>query len=290
MKTLLVLATLSKATPAPSQSTIDLQRRMDRLNEESAAAPITPPSIPTAFRVAADHNAATIAWFNGLPDDLEERDPVAHAAAEERLTDALNGVEAAPIATLHELAEAISIGCDGGTTSIEPEFARKLLAAARGLAGGALIMCDNPSAAASPIRAMHARYEEACQQYNVVEAAEHQARANGHKKHFGLQRAMQTLSQETDALRNTILHQVPETWSEALLLQFHISNATDLLVNGAEPPSDEEKETLIRATDTLFDFMCCELGLDHEELGTSFKSAATRVHFQRRCRAGQVED
>lgn len=151
-------------------------------------------------------------------------------------------------------------------------------------------MCTKPSAAASPIRAMHTRYEEAWKQYNVVEAAEHRARADGDTKHFDLQRAMQTLSQETDALQTTILHQVPDTWPEALLLQFHISNAADLLVNGAEPPSDEDKETLIGAVDTLFDFMCCELDLNHEELGASFKSAATRVHFQRRYRTGQVED
>lgn len=113
----------------------DLQHRVDQLDEESASASIPPPTIPTAFRIAADHNVATVAWFNGLPNDLEARDPVAHAAAEERLTDALNGVEEAPIATLHELTEAISIGCDGGTTSIEPDFACKLLAAARALAG-----------------------------------------------------------------------------------------------------------------------------------------------------------
>jgi hypothetical protein len=79
--------------------------------------------------------------------------------------------------------------------------------------------------------AMHKRYEEAQTEYLTVEKAESQARKDGDESVFRLVHATKALIDESDALRVAILHQVPTSWIEAMVLQFHITAAFDMQAN-----------------------------------------------------------
>ena len=142
----------------------------------------------------------------------------------------------------------------------------------------------------SALLAMHRRYECAMAEYLIVEQAEGAARKDGDSDGaHSLARGTRAICRETDALRLAILNQVPDTWAAAMVLQFHITNAADLLATSENPP-EAEREALLTAIDTLFDFLCCEVDQDHEALGNEFRSGAVRAFFQRRHRTGQVED
>jgi hypothetical protein len=141
----------------------------------------------------------------------------------------------------------------------------------------------------SPIMAMHTRYEETMAEFGVIEKAENDARKRRDESEAAaLERGSRASCREADALRTAILHQVPDSWTEAMALQFHIVNAFDLLIGCTEPP-EFEQEALQTAIDTLFDFMCCEVEADHEQVGLSFRDGANRAFFQRRRRTGVVE-
>ena len=149
-------------------------------------------------------------------------------------------------------------------------------------------MASTTQAALSPIMAIHARYEAGMAEYAAIEKAEHAVRAAGTDEAGSMNRALKACSSESDALRMAILHQVPASWAEAAILQYHISNAYDLLVTD-EPVVSDDRDTLGTAIDTLFDFMCCEVKQDHAEIGSSFSQSAIRVHFARRDRTGNTE-
>lgn len=139
------------------------------------------------------------------------------------------------------------------------------------------------------IMAMHQRYETAMAEYLAVEKAERDAKNDGDDDSArSFERAMRSLCRETDALRLAILTQVPDRWDEAMVLQFHITNAADLLVSSDGAP-EAEQEALLTAIDTVFDFMCCERAEDHDALGREFQRAANRIFVTRRHRTGQVE-
>ena len=140
----------------------------------------------------------------------------------------------------------------------------------------------------SPILAMHARDEKAWEEYNAIDA-EH-AQTPNDREHLGVRfryrEAMSSSQSEIDALRLAILYQVPKTWAEAMVLQYHIHIMNDL----TDKPSDEDRAALETAIDTLFDFMCCEVEQDHEELGKQFQTSANLVFTKRRYRTGILED
>lgn len=140
----------------------------------------------------------------------------------------------------------------------------------------------------SPILSMHARYEANMAEYAVTEKAEYDARKARDDDANAFERALQTLCREADALRAAILYQVPDTWAEATILQFHITNAYDMIATADAAPGDDAIALSV-AIDTLFDFMCCEVQQDHSEVGPSFSDGAIRVHFARRRRTGVVE-
>ncbi|HEX8445833.1 MAG TPA: hypothetical protein VF649_04390, partial [Sphingomonas sp.] len=100
--------------------------------------------------------------------------------------------------------------------------------------------------------------------------------------------AMTMSEAETDALRTALLYQVPTTWADALILQYHIYLAHDLYTPGKEPPY--ERAALIVAIDTLFDFMATEVKADHEQIGDQFKRGTMRVWNRRRFRSVELED
>ncbi len=140
----------------------------------------------------------------------------------------------------------------------------------------------------SPILAMQHRYDAAWQEYNRIDVAATALRKD-HPDDLSLEFAyrdgMTTNNAETDALRPAILYQVPTTWVEAMVLQFHINIAHDLV----DEPSVEDRAALATAMDTLLDFMCCEVDQDHEALGRQFQTSANMVFDKRRYRTGIVE-
>jgi hypothetical protein len=144
--------------------------------------------------------------------------------------------------------------------------------------------------AASLIAALHARYEATQSEYATIDLADtpqaKQRQNSPDVQHFDT--ALLTSEREADALRNVILYQVPDSWSDALILQYHIVVAHDAHA-AASKPKEEDSERLQIAIDTLFDFMCTEVRADAGEIGATFKDAAASVFRARRLRTGVVE-
>lgn len=139
----------------------------------------------------------------------------------------------------------------------------------------------------SAIKRRHSkRYEQTMAEYLVVELAENGADDEIEKAQ--LRRACQDSCRETEALRTAILYQVPSNLAEAAIVQFHVTCAFDMMVNCEDYP-EAEREALTTAIDTLFDFLCCEMKGDHEQIGASFSYGAIRAHDNRRHRTGLVE-
>lgn len=151
---------------------------------------------------------------------------------------------------------------------------------------------ENPIAGAtavSPILTMHARYEAAWAEYNAIDEARTAiatSKDGDRQLDFRYADAMKASSAETDALRLAIFYQLPTSWQEAMVLQFHIYSTFDA---GQVGPEDEQL-AINTAVETLFDFMCCEVEADHERLGNQFQIGANLVFDKRRYRAGNLED
>ncbi|QNN64350.1 hypothetical protein H9L12_08390 [Sphingomonas rhizophila] len=148
-------------------------------------------------------------------------------------------------------------------------------------------LSNEPKAAnyQSLIEAMHERYERAWEEYNRVDEASTALSDKNESERllqFRYRDAMLQNSGETDALRLAILHQVPTTWVDALILQFHINCITD---PNSEMTAEEVKAVSI-ASDTLFDFMCDEV--DHNENVGIFHRSECIVSERRRLRTGHV--
>lgn len=144
----------------------------------------------------------------------------------------------------------------------------------------------NTDHATTIITTLHRRYEQTMAEYLVIERAE--TAASDEIEEAGFRRACQDSVRETEALRMAILHQVPTDLTDAAILQFHVTCAYDMAINCEDQP-EAEREALTTAIDTLFDFLCCELKVDHQQVGASFKDGAIRAHFNRRHRTGKVE-
>ncbi|KQS04522.1 hypothetical protein ASG11_09895 [Sphingomonas sp. Leaf357] len=139
----------------------------------------------------------------------------------------------------------------------------------------------------SCINALHTRFEQASAELVTVSNAESEARTHGSaRERWEAEAAMHVLGREIDALRMALLYQVPDTRREAMTLQFHIVGAAHDQTGGGV---DLQAEALLIATDTLFDFLCCETDEDHEAIGPEFRDEANRVFFKRRMRTGVVE-
>lgn len=151
----------------------------------------------------------------------------------------------------------------------------------------------------SLILALHARYEIAWLQYQATEARKIGATNNltvrqadavdttldDHALKFRLEEAMRTTEREIDALRASILFQVPTTWQEALILAAHVHNTYDL----KDDPTDTEKEALQTGLDTLLDFLFGKVV--HDELdcaGGQLLDLANIVYERRRIRRGEA--
>jgi ribosomal protein S20 len=143
---------------------------------------------------------------------------------------------------------------------------------------------------ASIIRTLHARFEQANAEYDRTDAAQTALNRAGDKLDaLRLNGALVENQAETDALRRALLLQVPDTWADALILQYHIWLEHDLQASQDEKPADNDQAALTIAMDTLFDFMACEVRADHAEIGQSFQNGCNLAHFKRRHRTGVVE-
>jgi hypothetical protein len=156
----------------------------------------------------------------------------------------------------------------------------------RALLKAAPAAAANTDNATTIISTLHRRYEQTMAEYLVIEAAEDAAEDEIEKA--GFRRACQDSVRETEAIRMAILYQVPTDLTDAAILQFHVTCAYDMAINCEDQP-EAEREALTIAIDTLFDFLCGELQVDHQQVGPSFKYGATRALRQRRHRTGQVE-
>ena len=137
----------------------------------------------------------------------------------------------------------------------------------------------------SPLLAMHARYEAAWEEYNNIDTAQLKLNDRNEAERclkFRYSDALKANNAETDALRLAILYQVPTTWQEALVLQYHVHSTAD----PHSDLTDDEKNALEIGLDTLFDFMCDEVA--HGEDDGIFHRAECIVSDRRRYRTGKV--
>lgn len=142
----------------------------------------------------------------------------------------------------------------------------------------------------SVIEALHRRHEQVMDAMTVAEERSLAAGRRTSPPSLGirLNAAASVISKEMDAIQAALLHQVPESWRDALILLYHVRNACDQTIAGTVP-SEAADERLQIAIDTLFDFMCCEVDADHGEIGAAFQAEATAVFTTRRLRSGEAE-
>ncbi len=144
--------------------------------------------------------------------------------------------------------------------------------------------------ALSVLMAMHRRYEQTQVEYEIVSAAEQEAKDNGDDGAFKLEDACRSSAAQADALRLAILYQVPADIAEAAVLQFHIATMHDM-IDGCADRREHEGDALKVGMQTLFDFLACEMKEDHgEHVGGYFRDEAVRAYFARRRRTGLLEE
>lgn len=158
-------------------------------------------------------------------------------------------------------------------------------------------MAENTRQGPSLISALHSRYEAIQAEYQPIEKAEYELSDEPSDGEIGQQlarfrSAIKTLCEEEDAVRNAILFQVPDSQSDALILQYHIVCAADLYA-GAPEQNEADNRRLQLAIETLFDFMSCEIETEGQTvpsaIGATLAASATRVFNARRLRTGVVE-
>jgi hypothetical protein len=125
------------------------------------------------------------------------------------------------------------------------------------------------------ISALHARFEANGAEFDRIDQADGDTETAKHQSMC-----------EADAIRYAILAQVPSSWPDALILQFHIQLDHQFQVGADREPDAEERLQL--AMETLFDFMACEVEADHGEIGTLFQASCNRVFYARHHRTGDM--
>ena len=151
-----------------------------------------------------------------------------------------------------------------------------------------MVIKPTPAALAQPsvILAMHRQYEAAWEAHHTVDTAKLRLGKDEGRQEMLFEQAMSIVVSEADALRLAILYQVPTTWIEAMVLQYHIYIEQGMGDCNGEAWSD----ALQVAVETLLDFFACEIDADHEEIGRMFQTSANLVYERRHARTGKVED
>ena len=155
-------------------------------------------------------------------------------------------------------------------------------------------MSAGKAATASPILAMHARYEAAWVEYNRIDDAVCALRGvDPPSAEWGivhrLEQGSTKLSREQMALTVAISQQVPTTWQEAVVLAFHLHTIDPVETN----ISEDEKAAFTVGFDTLLDFMFSEV--DHGGVPGSAKPGQLNnvehlLRDRRRMRRAQLEE
>ena len=142
----------------------------------------------------------------------------------------------------------------------------------------------NPDAP-SLILAMHARYEEAWEEYNRVDR-DQPKQSDDPGKHHQAAQGMAENFRETLSLQRAILYQLPTTDEEATVLAHHAW----VLFDEHSEISEGDKEALATALTTLFDWFVAEGRADDEKMGKQFTANAKIAFHRRRARTGKLED
>lgn len=131
---------------------------------------------------------------------------------------------------------------------------------------------------------MHARYEAAWDEYNVIDDAKGKlGKDDDLRLTFGYETGLRENSTETDLLRHTILHQVPNTDEELAVLAFHAWGIFDYDQN-----TEEDRTALAQGLSSIFDYLVGESRADMEKMGHQFASGAMLAFHRRRHRTGLV--
>ena len=144
----------------------------------------------------------------------------------------------------------------------------------------------------SPLLVMHERYEAAWSAYAKIEAAENELDDSDQDRETLKSRyedARKKIVAETDTLRVAILHQVPMSWADALILQYHAWCMADVL-EGINSRPEDMREALLVGMETLFDFMAAEVAdVDQEAIGPMIKGQTMLAWNRCRTRAAELE-
>jgi hypothetical protein len=146
-------------------------------------------------------------------------------------------------------------------------------------------MTDAPSL----ILALHARYEQAWDEYNQLDNAkpgDADPPAPAHSRKIRIEEAMEANQREVDALRQALLYQVPNTSDEALVLACHL-HTTFGLTEDFDKAGDVDRLAFETGLDTLLDFM---FGESSFTAGYQLKQAERIVQSRRRLRTGVTEE
>lgn len=142
---------------------------------------------------------------------------------------------------------------------------------------------------ASLILALHARYEQAFEEYNQLDEASRgpsEGDENSRMRRRRYDEGMKDSAQETDLIRLSVLWQVPITFEEATVLAFHLWSLDD----AATSLTEAEKKGMEVGMNSLFDFLVCEGCADMNKFGRQFSDGAMLAFQRRRTRTGQVEE
>lgn len=143
----------------------------------------------------------------------------------------------------------------------------------------------------SPLLVMHERYEAAWSADTKIEEAENDLDNSPSSQSLKTRYddARNKIMAETDTLRIAILYQVPTSWADALVLQFHVWGMADLLDGLETRPADMRAAVLV-GMESLFDFMATKVAnVDHDAIGAMFKGQTKLAWNRCRTRAAELE-
>ena len=142
----------------------------------------------------------------------------------------------------------------------------------------------------SLIMALHARYEQAWEEFNRIDEArrpEVGPPGLNRARNVRLEEAKATNNKETDALRRALLYQVPTTAIEALILADHL-HTTFGLTDNFEKEDDPDRLAFETGLDTLLDYLFGETD-DSKIVGRSLRASERNCRHRRRLRTGITE-
>ncbi len=141
--------------------------------------------------------------------------------------------------------------------------------------------------ASSVILAMNLRYDAAWEEYNRAEEAQialSKGEPSAAVSQLHLDQGMRESSRESDLLRLTILHQVPETDDELSILLFHAWGLFDLDRN-----SEKERVALGQALTSTLHYVTSNGRVDLEKMGRQFTNGAMIADSRVCARTGLID-